>query len=352
MKIYMENKAELSQNKTFIAKILEHKALILIIFGVIIRFSMLLYYYYTHAKYPGRSWGDLGAYFEDNLTSTPLTIFLLEIFRFLSFGSIEVFAFWGFFWDLLTVLMFYFVLKSFQVKYINYAFGLFLVNPFFFLNNAFSLENCGYHITDAYFFFFFFLALFYFPKKEVYAKYLFYIFLGLSMCTKYYTLPAVGFLFLKFLIDKNWNEMKVFIISIAPLLIILLIIPLFITDWFLDNLINWSSSGIELPLYIRLIPSIIIALLFIFIRLRDTDPFEISIVSTTATASFMIFSYAYARWFQSIIFYGILIEKEFFSFNLNLGFIKREINVDNHILTFYLSFIAVFISYLLIILIY
>lgn len=352
MKIYMENKAELNQEKSFLEKILEYKALIIILFGVLIRVSMLLYYYYTHAIDPGRAWGDLGAYYEDNLTSTPFTIIFLVIFRFLSFGSIEIFAFWGFLWDLFTVLLFYFVLKSFKIKDINYAFGLFLINPFFFLNNAFSLENCGYHITDAYFFFFFFLSLFYLPKKEVYARYLFYIFLGLSMCTKYYTIPAVGFIFLKYLIDKNWEEMKIFLIAITPILIVLLILPLFLTNWFLDNLINWSSSGVKLPLYIRLIPFISIALLFVFFRLRDNDLLEIAIVSTITTASFMIFSYAYARWFQAIIFYGILRQQHFFSFNLNLGFVKREIKVNNHILTFYLSFIAVFSSYLLIILIY
>ncbi|MFX0105284.1 MAG: hypothetical protein ACFE75_07320, partial [Candidatus Hodarchaeota archaeon] len=263
---------------------------------------------------------------------------------------IEVFAFWGFFWDLLTVIMFYFVLKSFKIKNINYALGLFMVNPFFFLNNSFSLENCGYHITDANFFFFFFLALIYFPKKEIYAKYLFYIFLGLSICTKYYTLPAIGFLFLKFLIERNWKELKIFLITITPLLTIFLIIPLFVTDWFLNSLINWTSSS--LPLFIQIIPFVIIAFLFIFFRLREADAFEISIISTIGTASFMFFTYPYLRWFQAILFYGILKEKEFFSFNLNLGFVKREIKVDNHILTFYLSFVAVFIAYLLIIFVY
>jgi len=352
MKTNMENKSELLLEKNLIEKILEYKALILIAFGLIIRVIMLLYYYYTHTVDPGRSWGDIGFYFERNLTSTPLTIFLLEITRFLSFGSIEAFAFWGFFWDFLTVLMFYFVLKSFNIKNINYAFGLFLVNPFFFLNNSFSLENCGYHITDAYFFFFLFLALCFYPKKEIYAKYLFYIFLGLSLCTKYYTLPAVGFLFLKILIEKDWREMKIFICSIVPILIALLILPLFITDWFLAVLLNWSSFGTDLPLFIRIIPFAIIALLFIFFRLRDADKFEIVILSTIATASFMIFSFVYARWFQAIIFYGILKEREFFSFNLNLGLIKREIKVNNHILTFYLSFLGVFISFLLIISVY
>jgi len=65
-------------------------------------------------------------------------------------------------------------------------------------------------------------------------------------------------------------------------------------------------------------------------------------------ASFMVFSYPYLRWFQSIIFYGILVERDFFKFDLNLGIVKRTINVNNHILTFYLSFGGVFLSYLFI----
>ncbi|MFX1320959.1 MAG: hypothetical protein ACFFAQ_04855 [Promethearchaeota archaeon] len=348
----MENKAEVSQNKTFLEKILEHKALILIIFGVLIRFSMLFYYYYTHTIDPGRSWGDMGSYYDSNLISPPLSIFILDTLRFLSFESIEIFIFWGFFWDLLTTLMFYFVIKSFNIKFANYAFGLFIVNPFFFLNNSFSLENCGYHITDAFFFFFLFIALFFYPKEQVYSRYLFYIFLGLSMCTKYYTIPAVGFFFLKYLAEKDWSEMKIFVLSIFPILILFLIIPLFITDWLLDVLISWNNMGTDIPLYIKVIPPVILILLFIFLRLKKSDPFEISIISTLITASFMVFTFIYLRWFQCILFYGILKEREYSSFNLNLGFIKREIKITNHLITFYLSFLAVTFSYLLIILVY
>ncbi|MFX1409409.1 MAG: hypothetical protein ACFFA6_03590 [Promethearchaeota archaeon] len=348
----MEDQSEIGYKKNFLEKILDHKALILIIFGIMIRLAMLLYYYWLHIESPGRSWGDMELYYESNRISPPLTIFMLDFFRFFSFERIEIFVFWGFFWDILTTLMFYFVIKSFNIKHANYAFALFIVNPFFFLNNAFSLENCGYHITDAFFFFFLFIALFFYPRKQVYSKYLFYIFLALSMCTKYYTIPAVGFFFLKYLIEKDWYEMKIFILSILPILILLLIVPIFITDWFLDVLISWKNYGkvpIDLPLFIKAIPPLIIALLFIFLRLDKSDPFEISIVSTITTASFMAFSYLYLRWFQSILFYGILKEREFTSFNFNLGFIKREIKVTNHLLTFYLSFLAVLFSYLLII---
>ena len=336
---------ELNNKITFLERVLNKKALILIILGILIRVVMLIYYYYTHIIYPSRSWGDVGLNFNQSIYYPPLGTFILDIFRLLSFESIEIFAFWSFLWDLGVTLMFYYVLKSFNIKNIEYAFGLFLVNPFFFLNNSFSLENCGYHITDMFFFFFLFMALIFYPKEKNYAKYLFYIFLGLSMCTKYYTLPVLGFLFLKLLYEKDWGELKVFVFVLAIVLLVFLIVPMLVFDRYLTELLDWYNIGEEYPLYIRIIPFALIAVLFIIFRLKDTNTFEIIIISIIAMASFMFFSYPYLRWFQSIIFYGILIERDFFSFNLNLGIIEREIKINNHTLTFYLSFVGVILAF-------
>jgi len=203
------------------------------------------------------------------------------------------------------------------------------------------LRYCGYHITDSFFFFFFFLALIYYSRKETYEKYLFYIFLGLSICVKYYTLPVIILFILKYLYEKDWKELIISTGIIIPLLIIFIIIPFFYLDWYREELLGWSDYGSYLPLYIRLIPIMSIIILFTLFRLRKCDQFEMLIVSMIAMGSFLFFSFNYLRWFQSIIFYGILKEKEFLKFNLNLGFIKREIKVNNHLLTFYLSFIGV-----------
>lgn len=342
----MNNEKNMEEQKNII-KILKIRATIFITIGIASRIFMLLFYYYTHSIDPQKSWGDIGNYFKGNLTSPPLTIILLEIFRFLSFGKIEIFIFWGFLWDLITCLIIYFVLKNFQIKNKNYVFGLFLINPFYFLTNSFSLENCGYHITDAFFLFFLLMAFMYYPKKENYAKYLFYIFLGLSMCTKYYTLPALGFFFIKYIYEKNWGELKIFLICMIPLLTIFLLLPLIYFKWFYQVIFNWSSFG-SVPLYLRLIPISSIFLIYTLLRLKNADSFEISNVSIIAAASFMIFSFPYLRWFQTIIFYGILKEKEFFTFNLNLGFVRKEITVDNHLLTYILSIFGVFFAYIFI----
>jgi len=336
---------ELEYNRSLLKKILDKKVLILIFTGIFLRVVMLMYYYYTHSIYPERSWGDVGLNFDHNRLYPPLGAMILDTFRILSFGSIEIFAFWSFIWDLGVVLMFYYVLKAFNVKKAHYALGLFLINPFFFLNNTFSLENCGYHITDTFFFFFLFLALMHYPKEKKYSKYLFYFFLGLSICVKYYTAPALLSIFLKLIFEKKWKEFKIFIFITGSTLLLFLLLPTLIFNQYLADLLTWYSTGKAFPIYIRIIPTITIAMYFIFFRFKSCDIFEIIMISTISMATFMFFSFPYLRWFQIIIFYGILTKKEFL---FNLG--RRKIKIDNHVLTFYLSFIGVFLAFVFIVL--
>jgi hypothetical protein len=323
--------------------------------GIAIRVFMLFYYYYTHSIDPGRPWGDVG-YNYNNYTSSiypALTIMLLTFFRFISFGLIEVFMFWAFLLDIVTVLMFYFVIKNFDIPKKKFAFGLWLINPFFFLNNSFSLQNVGYHITDAFFFLFLFIALMYYSKEDKKSKILFYVFLSLSMSAKIYTIPVIGFFFLKFLIKKDWKEMKMFLITTASVLFLFLIVPIFFGENFLVTFIFWNARGENfIPIYFRLIPALVLIILYLIFRFKKADLFELIIFSIVVTASVMFFSNPFVRYFQPLIFYGILKSKDFFSFNLNLGIIKGKVTVDNHIITFILSILAVALAYLVIILIF
>ena len=350
----MENSNN-TEGITFLKKVITHKGLIFISIGIVIRIFMLFYYYYTHTIDIGKSWGDV-AYNYNNYTSSiypPLTILILTFFRFLSFGFVEVFAFWAFLFDLITVLMFYFVIKGFNIPKKNYAFGLFLINPFFFLNNSFSLQNCGYHITDAIFFFFLFMAFIFYNKTDNKGRWLFYLFLSLSISAKIYTFPVLGFFFLKFIIAKDWKELKMFLISNILVLGVFLLIPIFFGDNFLLTYLFWNARGETfLPLFIRLIPVSIIVLLFLIFRLKKADLFEIIIVSIVVTASVMFFSNPFVRYFQPLIFYGILKDKDFFSFKINLGLIKGKVTVDNHIVTFVLSILAVLLAYMVIIFVF
>ena len=350
----MENRTE-SENKSFLRKVVTNSGIIFVVIGIAIRIFMLIYYYYTHSLDPGKSWGDVG-YNYNNFTSPiypALTIIILTFFRFISFGVIEIFAFWAFLLDILTVLMFYFVIKSFDIPKKKFALGLFLINPFFFLNNSFSIQNCGYHITDAIFFFFLFMALIYYPKKDGRSRIFFYAFLSLSAVAKVYTIPFVGFFFLKLLIEKDWKEMKMFLITTASVLFLFLIVPLFFGENFLMTFLFWNTRGETfIPFYFRLIPVSILIILYLIFRFKKADLFELVIFSIVVTASVMFFSNPFVRYFQPLIFYGILKTKDFFSFNLNLGIIKGKITVDNHIMTFFLSILAVALAYIVIILIF
>lgn len=167
------------------------------------------------------------------------------------------------------------------------------------------------------------------------------------MSIKYYTIPAIGFLFIKFLYEKNWEELKIMAILIVPFVIVLIVLPLFYLPYHYLALVVWNYKGSYVPRFIRALPFICIFILFILFRLEKSDIFEILIISMVAFGTYLFFSWPFLRWFQSIIFYGILKEREYFRFKLNLGFIKREVIVNNHLLTFYLSFIGVFYSILI-----
>ncbi len=338
------------ENQSFLEKILNYKGIILIFIGILIRIFMLLYYYYTHAIDPLKSWGDVDINFSGSYHYPPLTMYLLDFFRVVSFGIVEIFAFWSFLLEILSVFLFYFVLKSFNISNKKYVYGLFLINPFFFLNNVFSLENCGYHITDSFFFIFLFLTLIFYPKKEDWSKYLFYVFLALSAVAKIYTLPIMGFFFLKFLIEKDWNEMKKFLIITIPIVVVFLAIPFFYIENYLNLYLLWNEAGEDiLPLYIRLIIVAIMGLLYIFFRLKKAGIIEMTFFSILIIAVLLFFSKPFIRYFQPLLIYGILTPYVFFSFTLNLGFIKRKITFDNNLLVFYSSFILVGIAYLIII---
>jgi MFS family permease len=337
------------QEKNVLERILDQKATILIVLGFSARVLMLIIYYILDTICPSFHWGDLGFNYKHSLYYPPLTYYFLAVFRFLSFGSIRIFAFWAFSWEIILSVIFYFVLKSFNIKRLNYAYGLYLLNPFFFVTMIFGLGKCGYQMTDYFFFFFLFLAFYFCPKEEVKDRYLFYIFLGLSICVKYFTLPVLGFFLLKFLIEKDWEELKYCFISIIPLLLTLLIIPFFTLEWFRSQLTGWYHTGPEVHFLIRIIPSLIIAAVFIVFRLKKATYLEMIIVSIMGTAAFMFFSFPFVEWFVSIIFYGMLTQKDFFSFEVDFGFIKRKVDVNNSVATFYLSFIGVLLTVIVII---
>jgi hypothetical protein len=197
------------------------------------------------------------------------------------------------------------------------------------------------------------MALIFYPKEDNRSRILFYIFLSLSAVAKVYTIPFVGFFFLKLLIDKDWKEMKMFLITTASVLFLFLIVPIFFGENFLMTFLFWNTRGETfIPFYFRLIPVSILIILYLIFRFKKADLFELVIFSIVVTASVMFFSNPFVRYFQPLIFFGILKVKDFFSFNLNLGIIKGKITVDNQIITFVLSILAVALAYIVIILVF
>lgn len=348
-KIIMQENSEQSK-LSLVNRILSNKAVIFILAGILIRVIMLIFYYTIQIIEPGRSWGDVEINYEHFETYPPLSQIFLFVFKFLSFGILEIFAFWAFFFDLLIMLVFYYVLKCFDIPKRLYAYGLFFINPFLFLNNVFSLSNCGYHITDSFFFLLFFMALYYFPKTKKIHRYLFYSFLALSICAKLYTLPVIGLLFLKLVYDKNWDELKIFLITTVIIIFIFIISPVFYLEGYLEFYAFWNQRGEGyLPIYIRIIPAAVLTVLYLIFRFRKADTFEIVFISIFIMASFIYFSNPYIRYFQPFVFFGILKPKEFFNLNLNLRFTKLKIRIDNNLLVFIVSIICVFLAMILII---
>ena len=124
----MQENSEQSE-LSLINRILSHKALIFILAGILIRVVMLIFYYVIQIIEPGRSWGDVEINYLSFKNYPPLSQIFLFVFKFLSFGILEIFAFWAFFFDLLIMIIFYYVLKSFDIPKKLYAYGLIKNKP-------------------------------------------------------------------------------------------------------------------------------------------------------------------------------------------------------------------------------
>ena len=144
--------------------------------------------------------------------------------------------------------------------------------------------------------------------------------------------------------------MKFFLIPTILVVIIFLILPIFYWENYFFFYTSWVQKGeLVLPLYLRVITVAFLSGLYILFRLRKAKLLEITFVSIFVFAVFMFFSNHFIRYFQALLFFGILTSREFFTFKLNLGFIKRDIKFDNNLLVFYLSFVLVGVAYFIII---
>ncbi|MHA1106351.1 MAG: hypothetical protein ACTSPN_11650 [Promethearchaeota archaeon] len=342
--------------------------IVFIAIGIGVRIAMLIYYYIVHLN-PGLSWGDIlinyhttdsmftGEWIWDitKLEYPPLTLYLLVFFKMISFGIFELFVFYAFLLELLTSLSFYFILKKFNNENRYYILGLFLVNPFIFLNNVFSPFNCGYHITDSFFYIFLILSLYYYPKEE---KSLFYLFSGLTMSAKWFTLPAAAYFFLKFLFEKNWKEIKKIVIFIGVPLLIFLISPLLYLPNYIDLYIGWLSSAEEAaffnpPFIIKVLIFGGVFLIYLIFRIKKADMLEMTFFSIVVMFSILFWRRTYVRYLTPLILYGHLKTNDsILEIDIDFKITRVNFQVGNHMFTYLLSILGCLVSIAIIILLF
>ncbi|MCJ7647253.1 MAG: hypothetical protein MUP85_01445 [Candidatus Lokiarchaeota archaeon] len=342
--------------------------LIFIAIGISVRIAMLVYYYIVHLNL-GFPWGDIFINYHTTdsmftgewiwepteLEYPPLTLYFLIFFKIISFGIFELFVFYAFLLELLTSLSFYIILKKFNIENRHLVLGVFLINPFIFLNNVFSPLNCGYHITDSFFYIFLILSLYYYTKED---KTLFYLFSGLTMSVKWFTLPAAAYFFLKFMFEKNWKEIKRIVIFIGVPLLIFLISPLLYLPNYLDLYIGWLSSSEEAALYNP--PLIIKALMFggifliyLIFRIKKADLLEITFFSIIVMFSILFWRRTYVRYLTPLILYGHLKTNEsLLEIDIDFKITRVNFQIGNHMFTYLLSILGCLVSILIIIFIF
>ncbi len=343
-------------------------ALILIIAGISIRLFMLIFYYIVNSGtiIAWGGWGDVGLNFHDvdtiftgewkwnpgELVYPPLSVYFLLFLRIVSFDIIEIYVFYVFLLELLVTISFYFVLKKWAIPNSNLVFGLFIANPFVFLNYVFSASNCGYHATDSFFLLFLMIALYYYPDEN---KSKFYLFCGLAMCAKWFTLPAAPFFFFKYLFKEDWEEIKKIFIFIGIPIAIFLISPIFYLPNYLDLYSNWlSNSGVKemknIPLYIKIIPFITLFALYFLFRLKKADLLEITFFSIILMFAIMFWSRPYVRFLTPLVLYGhLMVKEDIFTLDINVKIIQINIQIDNNLLTFALSVLGCIVAIAIII---
>jgi hypothetical protein len=359
---------EFSTKPTWISKNIRIIGLSLILFGIIFRIFMLIFYYYVNSNpnIPWGGWGDVEANYYDvdtiftgewtwstgDLPYPPLSIYFLLFLRIISFGNFELYVFYAFILEFIVALLFYPVLKQFEIPKKTLVFGLFLINPFYLLSYVFSASNCGYHITDSFFMLFLTVSLYFYHEED---RSKFYLFLALSMCAKWYTLPAAPYLLIKYFMEKDWDNINKIIAFIGIPLFVFLISPIFYLPNYLDLYIRWLSipsgeNGNYIYFSLKFLPFIGLFFLYLTFRLKNANNLEISFFSIILMNMIMLWSNLFVRYLTPLILYGHLKTKtQIFSVNIDFKFKIIKFNAGNHMLTFILSIIGCIIAIAIII---
>ncbi len=184
------------------------------------------------------------------------------------------------------ILGFYFVVKAWtkDTTYAKLAVIIWLFNPFWLLQQVLSFDRLGYHPTD-YIFIILILIAMYFHTRD-HGKKWSYVFLGLTVSIKLFTLPLIAILALNFIINPgrkqegeslikiNWVEIKQLLIYMGLPIFLTFLLPMLIDfqnlHWFLEFR-NCSIFGGVLPTWIRILPPIIGLGFFIYLLIKKPN---------------------------------------------------------------------------------
>ncbi len=191
------------------------------------------------------------------------------------------FAFSQMMMELTVILAFYFVAKAWtkDINYSKLAVVLWFCNPLWLLLEVIDTDRFGYHPTDYLLIILILLAM-YFHTKEGGKKWT-YIFLGLTVSVKLFTLPLIALLALTFALNPNnrkqegesflkinWVEIKELAIYMGIPIFLTLILPILLDLGNLNSILDYRECSIFggiLPLWIRIIPPAIAAGIFVIL---------------------------------------------------------------------------------------
>ncbi len=178
------------------------------------------------------------------------------------------------------------------------------------------------------------------------------------MCAKWFTLPASPFFFIKFLFEKDWKEIKKFLVFLCIPIFVFLISPILYLPNYLDLYTGWLSGSTlstfeEVPLLIKLGFFGVVFLSYLIIRLRKADLLEITFASIIVMFSILFWKRPYVRYLTPLVLYGHLKTNEnIFKIDIDIKIIHAKFKVGNHLFTYGFSILGCIVAMAVIIFVF
>ncbi|GAB4311325.1 MAG: hypothetical protein Kow0069_11680 [Promethearchaeota archaeon] len=355
-----------------------------IAFGLGFRLFFLVYYLFDGF---GRltTWLDVGLDWtnvdeigsEAYYSYPPLTLLAFWGIKALSFGNFKAFVAWAGALELAVTLSFYFVCRRYLTSFafrgsspfealvdlergrvamdegqravLRWVYAGFVVNPLWLVKEVFGTTGCGYHMSDSIFLLAFLAALWLYTWEN---KGPFYLALAVSVVIKWFTLPAVALLPLKYLLERNYRELAKFGVIVGSVVVAFLVLPFFVLPGYKTLLDFWvvrggRLEGTDLPLHLRVVPIVVTFVLYCALRLRKASVLEIAFASVAVMFTFMAFSKPYLRYLLALTFAGHLSYDESVLEVPVPVLLERPLKVDSVLFTLGLSVLGLGVSVVL-----